>query len=68
MTSGIPRSRHTDPEVGDHVRHPLYPELGEGIVQTAHNTEHTQRTGYVQWANGMRTRPCLGILRIVKHT
>lgn len=54
------------PPVGAKVRHPLWPELGNGVVETVTWTTFAgQRTGWVRWECGQRSRHNLSVLREV---
>lgn len=54
------------PPVGAKVRHPLWPELGTGVVETSMESPLVvQRTGWVQWSCGQRSRHNLSVLREV---
>lgn len=55
------------PPVGATVRHPLWPELGVGVVETINDaTDVRNRTGLIRWATGQVSRHCLCVLREVK--
>jgi len=53
--------------VGDKVRHPLYPELGVGLLQQCNYGGHpTYQTAQVEWPTGQVSRHCLTVLRVVQ--
>ncbi len=55
------------PPVGAKVIHPLYPELGVGVVESTNSdtTQVTCRNGKVRWECGQVSRHALCILREV---
>ena len=54
------------PPVGAKVFHPLYPELGVGVVEAANtDTLPSLRTGRIRWECGQVSRHALCVLREV---
>jgi hypothetical protein len=57
------------PTVGATVRHPLWPELGIGEVETVSGASDNvvgQRTGRIRWSCGQVSRHNLSVLREVR--
>lgn len=54
------------PAVGAIVAHPLYPELGTGVVETAGKAAPTDRAGRVRWSTGQVSTHNLSVLREVE--
>jgi hypothetical protein len=55
------------PSVGAKVRHPLWPELGVGEVQTSGTAVQVQlRSGWIRWSCGQVSRHNLSVLREVR--
>ena len=56
----------TIPPIGAKVHHPLYPELGIGVVEAANtDTLPSLRTGRIRWECGQVSRHALCVLREV---
>lgn len=57
------------PDVGATVHHPLWPELGSGVVQTVskHEPNHVSyATGRIRWSCGQVSVHNLSVLRKVE--
>ena len=56
------------PDVGATVRHPLWPELGDGAVESVNKTEAHNKTcvcGRIRWSCGQVSTHNLSVLREV---
>lgn len=54
------------PRIGATVRHPLWPELGTGVVEThSKATEPSARVGRIRWSTGQVSTHNLATLREV---
>lgn len=52
--------------VGASVTHPLYPELGTGVVETAGKAAPSDRAGRVRWSTGQVSTHNLAVLKEVE--
>lgn len=60
------RRIHHEHAVDAKVRHPLWPELGTGVVLKVNSTTVPAcRTGIVRWSTGQESSHHLGTLRAV---
>lgn len=54
------------PAAGAWVTHPLWPELGMGLVMTASKSDPAERVGSVWWATDQVSTHNLAVLREVE--
>lgn len=54
------------PAVDAIVVHPLYPELGTGVVETAGKAAPSDRAGRVRWSTGQVSTHNLAVLKEVE--